>query len=306
MGYQQALVSCEETGHSGSDTDVRCTFAFHLLGSDAFGRGLFRGSYFDLTVRGGKIVRASQTWNTERFSAQMWEPFAGWLSRSHPDDAAVMYGDPSYSGARLTDESVRLWKQRTREYVSEVGSIESAPADGWLSRVVDGVPLSLRVPDAAWTQFGQTSINKSIMGPQGAEAMVFWSSFPDGEYANPCASLSSQPSGTSAADLAHAVSTAPGTELVAGPSDVTVGGLQAQHVVLSVREDVGCDPGYFYTWPDVRWGALWPGTTVGDTIQLWIVDVDGTTLFIEAETTEQADVDLEREIKQIIGSIRFG
>jgi hypothetical protein len=52
-------------------------------------------------------------------------------------------------------------------------------------------------------------------------------------------------------------------------------------------------------------GALWPETRPGDTIRVWIVDVNGTRLFIEAETTKQAGSDLEQEIQQIIESIRF-
>ena len=101
-----------------------------------------------------------------------------------------------------------------------------------------------------------------------------------------CARLLSPPGGSSAADLATAVSTAPGTELLTGPSSVTVGGRPAKHVALFVRENVGCDPGFFYTWRDVPGGAFWGTTGVGDTIRVWIVDVDDTRLFIEAETTK--------------------
>ena len=36
-----------------------------------------------------------------------------------------------------------------------------------------------------------------------------------------------------------------------------------------------------------------------------IFDVDGTRLFIEAETTKQADPEFEQEIQQIVESIRF-
>jgi hypothetical protein len=135
--------------------------------------------------------------------------------------------------------------------------------------------------------------------------IIFWTSFSGGEYADPCADLISPPVDPSAADLAVAVSTAPGTELVTGPSDVTIGGRAAKHVVLAVRENVGCDPGFFYTWQDVEEGALWPMTSVGDTIRVWIVDVGGTRLFIEAETSKQAGSDLEQEIRQIVESIRF-
>lgn len=179
----------------------------------------------------------------------------------------------------------------------------------------EGVPFAFRVPTVGWEKFssistdksagGPISINKSIVGPQGAEAIIFWTSFPDGDYADPCARLLSPPVGSSAGDLAAAVSTAPGTKLVTGPSNVTLGGRPAKHVALTVREKVGCDPGFFYTWRDVNGGALWPTTGVGDTIRVWIVDVDGTRLFIEAETTKQAVGGLEQEVQQIVESISF-
>jgi hypothetical protein len=40
--------------------------------------------------------------------------------------------------------------------------------------------------------------------------------------------------------------------------------------------------------------ALWPYTVVGVTIDVWIVDVDGTRLVVESETSRQADPDLEQ------------
>ena len=178
----------------------------------------------------------------------------------------------------------------------------------------EGVPFSFRVP-AGWERFssistdksagGPISFNQSVVGPQGAEAIIFWTSFPNGDYANPCARVLSPPVGSSAADLAAAVSTAPGTELVTGPANTTLGGRPAKHVALIVRENVGCDPGFFYTWRDVFGGAFWETTGVGDTIRVWIVDVDGTRLFIEAETTKQAVGGLEQEAQQIVESITF-
>jgi hypothetical protein len=180
----------------------------------------------------------------------------------------------------------------------------------------EGVPFSFRVPTTTgWERFssistdksagGPISINKSRTGPQGAEAIIFWTSFPDGDYADPCARLLSPPVGSSAADLAAAVSTARGTELLTGPSNVTLGGRPATYVALTVRENVGCKPGFYYTWKEVNGGALWHTTYVGDTIRVWIVDVDGTRLFIEAETSKWAGDDLEQEVQQIVESISF-
>jgi hypothetical protein len=120
VGYEQILDSCEQVGSSASGT-IRCAFDFHSLRSGELGRGPFGGSSFDLVVSDGKIVRASQGWNVEEFSPQVWEPFANWVSTAHPKDAAVMYTDESYSNVRLTEASIRLWDLRTREYVEEVG-----------------------------------------------------------------------------------------------------------------------------------------------------------------------------------------
>jgi hypothetical protein len=119
-GYQQIVDPCEGVGNSASGS-IRCTFAFHALRSGELGRGPFGGSSFDLVVRDGKIVHASQDWEIEKFSPQVWEPFANWVSTVHPKDAAVMYQDDSHSGVRLTEKSIRLWELRTREYVEEVG-----------------------------------------------------------------------------------------------------------------------------------------------------------------------------------------
>ncbi len=128
------------------------------------------------------------------------------------------------------------------------------------------------------------SLNKSVVGPQDAEAIIYWTSYPRGDHADPCARVLSPRPGRSAADLAAAVSKAPGTKLVQGPSDVTLGGRPAKHVVLTVRENVGCDPGFFYTWRPQRLGAFWHTTDVGDTIRVWIVAVGGKRLFIAAAT----------------------
>lgn len=120
QGYEQRVNPCEETGTSVSGTSVHCPFDFHLFGSDEIGRGPYSGSYFDLTVRDGEIVRGSVSYEIERFSPEMWEPFAEWVSTSHPDDAAEMYTDGTYTGVRISKESIRLWERHIRGYVEAV------------------------------------------------------------------------------------------------------------------------------------------------------------------------------------------
>jgi hypothetical protein len=119
QGYKQMLNSCEELGSSASGTSLRCTFDYHAIRSDEIGLDPFSGSNFLITVHEGKIVRADKSFAVAEFSSQMWEPFASWVSTNHPEDAAVMYEDESYSGARLTEESIRLWERHSRGYAKE-------------------------------------------------------------------------------------------------------------------------------------------------------------------------------------------
>jgi hypothetical protein len=168
-----------------------------------------------------------------------------------------------------------------------------------------GVPLTLTTSASGWKRHDRFSLNKSAMGPQGAEAVIFGADFPDGGIAHPCARLLSPSVGPTVADLAAAVARAPGTELVSGPSDVTVSGYPAKHVVLTVREDVGCTPGFFYAWRETQGGALWGAHTAADTVRAWIVNAGGARLFIGAVTTDQATPGLEQEIGQIVRSIRL-
>jgi hypothetical protein len=121
-GYRQSLDSCEAQGDSASGTIVRCTFDYHLFGSDRLGFGPYGGSSFDLTVLDGEIVRAGASFEVEEFSPEMWEPLEAWVSEAYPDDATAMYDDDTHTGVRLTEESVRLWRRHVREYVEIMGS----------------------------------------------------------------------------------------------------------------------------------------------------------------------------------------
>jgi hypothetical protein len=181
--------------------------------------------------------------------------------------------------------------------------------------IAKGVSFSFGAPAGGWERVGDISLNRSIQGPQGAEAIVYWTSFVDGLYADPCGALAGLSADASIADVASAVATTPGIEVLSGPSDVTIDGRRAKQVVVVVREDVGCDPGYFYTWAPFQFGNVWVDTMAGDTIRVWIVDVDGTILFIAGATHKETlpGVDLTQaqrslldlRIKQTVDSIRF-
>jgi Tol biopolymer transport system component len=208
-----------------------------------------------------------------------------------------------------------------------VANVVDPFARGKVSRTVEGVRFSFVVPRTGWEngphervggkiRTRSLLISKSLVGGQAAEAVIFWTGFRDRTEAAPCAKLLDAAVGGSTADVAAAVARAPGTTLVTGPTRVTLGGRAAQHVVLRVRRNLGCDPGYFFTWQTQCWGACWIRTDARDTIRVWIVNVGGTRLFIEAATKERhattkepvASAELkkvEQEIAKIVGSIRF-
>jgi hypothetical protein len=182
-------------------------------------------------------------------------------------------------------------------------------ACGWLpqgrhSLTVDGVTVSFSVPAREWAFCGITEITVDSTGPDHAEAMVYWTAYTGGAHAIRCASLG-LPVTASMDELADAISTAPGTMLASGPTAVTLGGHPARQVVITVREDRGCDPKFFFSSKPPRGGPGWWRTDAGDTLRVWIVDVDGASLIIVGASKPAAGTDLEQEIEDIVGSIRF-
>jgi hypothetical protein len=166
----------------------------------------------------------------------------------------------------------------------------------------DGVPFSITVPTSGWTSNGTFGIDKSVgVTPDGA-SFIFWTETPTGVFTDPCAQVKG-PQLDDATDLAAAVASVPGTDLVSGPSDVTVGGYAAKHVAIVVREDAPCSPQAFHLW--YATGLARYATELGQEIRVWIVDVDGTLVWIDAETFKDARPEPELEIQQIIDSIRF-
>lgn len=56
-----------------------------------------------------------------RFSEQVWEPFAEWVATRYPDDVVRMYDSGSQTDFRLSEQSIQLWKQHSREYAAPHG-----------------------------------------------------------------------------------------------------------------------------------------------------------------------------------------
>jgi hypothetical protein len=179
----------------------------------------------------------------------------------------------------------------------------------------NGVSFSLEVPTTSWSSSGIImapdggSLSKDAANATGQKIwMLLWSI--DGVYLDPCGHLPAPPVSPSAADLAAAVASIPGFDLIAGPEDVPLGRHQAEHVTIKLGEDIGCPPGDFFMWyDDVRCDRDDPcqrwATALGQTNDVWIVETQGTHVWIEVETRHTATPETLQEVQQVIGSIQF-
>jgi hypothetical protein len=182
------------------------------------------------------------------------------------------------------------------------------------SVTVDGIRLSFAIPASSWEPTstpggagpaGFISLNKSFAGSQGAEAMIYWTVFPDSARTDPCPAVLHPAFGSSPVELARAISSAPGIEFRGEPTRVLVGGKSATYLELMVHRDLGCDPGYFFGWNAMRLGAMWETTGVGESIRVWVVDVDGTALVIAGLGAALPSWGLDQQIHQIVESVQF-
>lgn len=92
---------------------------------------------------------------------------------------------------------------------------------------------------------------------------------------------------------------------MSGPTAVTVGGKPAQQVVIRIPDQIGCPPEQFYLWCDSSSGDARYASFPGDTIRVWIIDVNGTLLQLDGETYAGAGSGPGDELQGIIDSIRF-
>ena len=170
------------------------------------------------------------------------------------------------------------------------------------SMIRSGKSLSLDMP-AGWTAHDGFRIVTAV----GQAAFIFWTGgTPTNVYADPCTKEPlDPPAGDTPGELAAAISSIPGTDLVSGPSDVTIGGHPAKLVTIRVRDDIGCPPGQFLLWyqQDPAEGR-WPDA-VGDTINAWIIDVDGTIVWIDGSAARGTTPALQETMRQIVESIQF-
>jgi hypothetical protein len=176
---------------------------------------------------------------------------------------------------------------------------------------LDLVPATFAVPTSKWGTNGQFLLWVEAGEYFQRAHMFFWTdSDPAGVFADPCAGEASPPAGPTAGDLASAIAGMPGTELLSGPSDVTVDGRVGTVVEILVPADIPCSPESFLLWyfqgcpteAECARFASWKDSI----IRVWIIDLDdGARAFVEAERYADDDPAIDEEFEDIVNSIDF-
>ena len=168
---------------------------------------------------------------------------------------------------------------------------------------VDKVPFSFTLP-AGWKSEGWYLTNRTT---EEAHTGLIVSFLPVANvYEEPCASkMADPPVGPSVTDLAAALVALPGTT-ASSIRDVVLDGHAAKLVEYTINPDVVCTTGQFYLWHDKAGGDMWEVAPFGDTVQEWILDVDGNRFVITAvhhADTSEADLVV---LQELIDSVAFG
>lgn len=183
---------------------------------------------------------------------------------------------------------------------------EGPLAIGRHSLTLEGVHFTFAIANPGWVSNGLFGFDKQpIPAPAGA-AFIVWELDADGIFADPCQEVKAPKAGPSAADMAAAIAAVPGTELVSGPTALTIGGKPAQEVIIRIPDVIPCPPDQFYLWYDdsLRDNARY-ATAPGSTIRIWIIEVDGKRVELDGETYAGAAPAAGAELEAIVRSITF-
>jgi hypothetical protein len=216
------------------------------------------------------------------------------------------------------------------ESPTETPQTTSSPASSAVTALPDGVLLpgtySVRPQDisaprvlltvpAGWYGRGfSISKNDSIDAPGGA-GVILWGG-PFNVYEDPCrwsTSLPSSPTGPSVDELATALAAQPMRDATAA-TDITLDGYSGKALELTVPADLGfdaatgfadCDEGGYRSWISPDGLSFREHQAPGQHDRLWVVDVEGTRVVIDATFYAGTSASDMSELQAILDSIRF-
>jgi hypothetical protein len=167
--------------------------------------------------------------------------------------------------------------------------------------------VTFRVASSGWTLWGNDGIGgkgwyKRSMDPPGM-GFTFWTA--ENVYATPCGSnmgAMDPPIGASVDDLADALVNQPGT-LVNQDKPVTVDGYPGRFLDYTADYSRGCTATHLYRWTTA--GSSFREALDGEHDQVWILDVDGKRIIIDAfEFTNTSAAD-KAELRTLIDTVQI-
>jgi hypothetical protein len=135
----------------------------------------------------------------------------------------------------------------------------------------------------------------------GMVGLAYWTA--DTVFADPCGHVPLDPGvGPSVAELAQALADLPWTS-ASDPAPTTFAGYTGMYVALTIATDLPCDPNQFVMWGrsrSVRYAQLG-----GELDRLWILDVAGERLIVDAESQSATSTADREELDRLVTTIRF-
>ena len=147
----------------------------------------------------------------------------------------------------------------------------------------------------------------NISKGSGVVAIMFWDV--DKVYPTPC-DWQGKPMvdpGSGVDDLASALANQPLRNATV-PTDVELGGFSGKYLEWSVPDEIDfldCGEGYFESWTGKGWASDRYQQEPGQVDRLWILDVDGERLVVDAMYLPAATAHDRAELADVVESIRF-
>jgi hypothetical protein len=198
---------------------------------------------------------------------------------------------------------------------SSTSGVAAGLPEGPFELADHGMTMTATIPASGWTfDASFTALSKGKEVANLPEATVLFWSFPAGTefyvYGDPCRSTSTKPDSpvTSANEIAAGLATQASRE-ASVPTDVTIGGHSGKAITLHVPDDAmpgECEQGEFVSYGTADDPLARYHQGPGQIDELWIVDVDGATLIIDAMYRQDTPAALVGEMRAIAESVTFG
>jgi hypothetical protein len=171
-------------------------------------------------------------------------------------------------------------------------------------------PITVTIPSSGWTgdpELAAVGKGEDVSNVPEATLLAWTPETPLNVYGNPCQWATTITPATTAAEISAALAAPPSREATA-PEDVTVGGSTGKHVTLHVPTDIDladCTDGKFvsYGHGGDPLGRYHQGP--GQIDELWILDVGGGIVILDAMYRADTPTDTLEELRAIAESATF-